>query len=164
MRDRTYFIDLIAKHQQRSEVLRSLDPDLIKHATDARDALVVFFEEVNEGEFDYTLSTARKILRTSYSLEHFINEFNEIATNASAYSKITSASEIMQNSRESIIYNNLYMSDLDNLKDAKSNLNEVLDCKILPHWHDLAAEERANQKTPKKSGRPRKSEKTTESA
>ena len=57
MRDGTYFIDLIAKYEQRAEVLRGLDPKLIKRATAAQDALNEFFGDIYEIDFDFRLST-----------------------------------------------------------------------------------------------------------
>ena len=156
MREGTYFIDLIAEYEQRAEVLRGLDPELVQRATAARDALDMFLDELYEADLDIMLSTARRMLSASYLLEHFVDEFDESETDANIYSRITSASAIMQNNRESIFYNHLYMSDLDDLRAALHSLNEFLDCEVRPHWHKHAEEERASQDPPKKRGRPRK--------
>jgi hypothetical protein len=156
MREGTYFIDLIAEYEQRAEVLRGLDPKLIQRATAARDALREFFEELYEADLDITLSSARKMLSASYHLAHFVDELDESKTDASVYSRITRASAIMQNNRESIAFNFLFMSDLDDLKAALDSLDEFLDCEVRPHWRKNAEEERANQEPPKKRGRPRK--------
>ena len=156
MREGTYFIDLIAEYEQRAEVLRGLDPKLVQRATAARDALDMFFDELYETDLDISLSNARKMLNASYRLQHFVDEFDESETDASIYSRITRASAIMQNNRESLALNFLFMSDLDDLKAALQGLNEFLDCEVRPHWRKNAEEERANQEPPKKRGRPRK--------
>ena len=156
MRDGTYFIDLIAKYEQRAEVLRGLDPELIKRATDARDALGEFLEDIYEIDFDFRLSTARKMLDSSRRLEYFIDELDESETNANVYALVSSASDIMLSNRQQICYNDLLMSTVDDFATARNNLDEFLNCEIKPHWHDLAAEERASQDPPKKRGRPRK--------
>ena len=156
MREGTYFIDLIAEYEQRAEVLRGLDPKLVQRATAARDALDMFFDELYETDLDISLSSARKMLNASYLLQNFVDEFDESETDANIYSRIISASEVMQNNRESLAFNFLFMSDLDDLKAALHSLNEFLDCEVRPHWHKHAEEERANQEPPKKRGRPRK--------
>ena len=156
MREGTYFIDLIAKYEQRAEVLRGLDPKLIKRATAAQDALNEFFGDIYEIDFDFRLSTARKILETSQRLENFIHDLDEDEIDADVYALVSSASDIMQRNREQICYNNLLMSAIDDFATARNNLSKFLDCEIKPHWHDLAAEERASQEPPKKRGRPRK--------
>jgi hypothetical protein len=96
------------------------------------------------------------MLNASYRLEHFVDELDESEIDARIYSRITSASAIMQSNRESLAFNHLFMSDLDDLNDALDSLNKFLDCEIRPHWLKNAAEERANQEPPKKRGRPRK--------
>lgn len=156
MREGTYFIDLIAKYEQRAEVLRGLDPELIKRATDARDALSEFLEDIYEIDFDFRLSTARKMLDSSRRLEYLIDDLDESETNADVYTLVSSASDIMLSNRQQICYNDLLMSAVDDLATARHNLDEFLNCEIKPHWHDLAAEERASQDSPKKRGRPRK--------
>jgi hypothetical protein len=156
MRDGTYFIDLIAKYEQRAEVLRGLDPELIKRATAARDALSEFLEDIYEIDFDFRLSTARKMLDSSRRLEYFIDELDADGINVGVYALMSSASDIMQSNRQQICYNDLLMSSVDDLATARHNLDEFLNCEIKPHWHDLAAEERASQEPPKKRGRPRK--------
>jgi len=156
MRDGTYFIDLIAKYEQRAEVLRGLDPNLIQRATAARDALSEFLEDIYEIDFDFRLSTARKMLDSSRRLEYFIDELDADVINAGVYALVSSASDIMQSNRQQICYNDLLMSAVDDLATARHNLDEFLNCEIKPHWHDLAAKERASQDPPKKRGRPRK--------
>ena len=156
MREGTYFIDLIAKHEQRAEVLRGLDPKLIKRATAAQDALNEFFGDIYEIDFDFRLSTARKMLEASQRLENFIHDLDEDEIDAGVYALVSSASDIMQRNREQLCYNNLLMSAIDDFGTARNNLSKFLDCEIKPHWHDLAAEERASQDQPKKRGRPRK--------
>ena len=164
MREGTYFIDLIAKYEKRAEVFRGLDPELVQRATAASDVLREFLEELYELDFDIMLSTARKVLNASYRLEHFTDELDESETDANVYSRITSASAIMQSNRESIYFNSLFMSDLDDLRAALDSLDEFLDCEVRPHWREYAEEERANQEPPKKRGRPRKAEKAKEAA
>lgn len=164
MREGTHFIDLIAEYEKRAEVFRGLDPKLVQRATAARDALREFLEELYELDLDIMLSTARKVLNASYRLEHFIDELDESETDANVYSRITSASAIMQSNRESIYFNSLFMSDLDDLRAALDGLDEFLDCEVRPHWRKYAEEERANQEPPKKRGRPRKAEKAKEAA
>ena len=154
MREGTYFIDLIAKYEQRAEVLRGLDPELIKSATAARDALSEFLEDIYD--FDFRLSTARKMLDSSKRLEYLIDDLDEDEIDADVYALASNASDIMQRNREQLCYNNLFMSAVDDFATARNNLDEFLNCEIKPHWHDLAAEERASQEPPKKRGRPRK--------
>lgn len=156
MREGTYFIDLIAKYEQRAEVLRGLDTNLIKRATAARDALSEFLEDIYEIDFDFRLSTARKMLDSSRRLEYFIDELDESKTNADVYALVSNASSIMLSNRQQLCYNDLLMSTVDDFATARNNLDEFLNCDIKPHWHDLAAEERASQDPPKKRGRPRK--------
>ena len=156
MRDGTYFIDLIAKYEQRAEVLRGLDPELIKSATAARDALSEFLEDIYEIDFDFRLSTARKMLDSSRRLEYLLDELDADGINVGVYALVSSASSIMLSNRQQICYNDLLMSAVDDLATARHNLDEFLNCEIKPHWHDLAAEERASQDPPKKRGRPRK--------
>jgi len=156
MREGTYFIDLIAKYEQRAEVSRGLDPELIKRATAVRDALSEFLEDIYEVDFDFRLSTAREMLDSSRRLEYLLDELDEDEIDSGVYALVSSASSIMLSNRQQLCYNNLLMSAVDDFATARNNLDEFLNFEIKPHWRDLAAEERASQDPPKKRGRPRK--------
>ena len=70
----------------------------------------------------------------------------------------------MQSNRDSVYFNSLFMSDIDDLRAALDSLDGFPDCEVRPHWLKFAEEERANQEPPKKRGRPRKAEKAKEAA